>query len=177
MSAKESLTLALRVIGFWVLVSAIGAMTNLVAGLAWVDPTSRSFLISAGFSVIAYAGFAAGLLLFAPAIASWFDRGPTAARPATGAPGLRPRDYYVIGMRLLGVFSILQAIGPAGNLARQALTSRSRFGPEVEWNRAYVVQALSYLACAALLLLGSETVADLFCRSHRESVSSPRGDG
>jgi hypothetical protein len=79
MNAKAITTLALRLMGFWVLFHAVAAMVNLVALLSWSSTTGAGpqresgLLIASGFALVAYASFAAGLLLFAPAIASWFS--------------------------------------------------------------------------------------------------------
>jgi hypothetical protein len=89
MNAKAIMTLGLRLMGFWLLFHAVSAMVNLEAILSWSSAPGggprgeTGLVIASGFALIAYASFAAGLLLFAPAIASWF---PTeSASPTPGA--------------------------------------------------------------------------------------------
>src|SRR4051794_15366520 len=102
MNHNSIMTLALRLMGFWVLLTAVAAMVNLVAFLSESSASGArpqgewSVLISSGFALFAYGSFAAGLLLFAPAIASWFST--ESAPPAPVAPN-RPvsvRDVYII---------------------------------------------------------------------------------
>jgi hypothetical protein len=171
MTAKESLTLALRVIGFWVMVSAVPAMAGLVAILGsffGVDPQSQRFLISSGITVVGYATLAAILLLLAPTIASWFYREAAPPGPTARQSALKPKDIYTISARLLGIYSLLHAIEPTGSLVRNLLesTAGQRLSGELTW--AYVVQSVTYMACAAVLILWSEKIAELFSRSHHE---------
>src|SRR5262245_13219600 len=170
MTAKESLTLALRVIGFWVLISAIPAIAGLVAGLGafGADPQSQRLLISSGFTVLGYATLAAFLLLFAPTIASWFYGEASLPGPPARQPALKPEDIYTISAHLLGIYSLLHAVGPTGGLVSNLLESRAGQGFSREFTWAYAVQAVSYLACGAVLILWSEKIAKLFSRSHHE---------
>jgi hypothetical protein len=170
MAAKESLTLALRVMGFWVLISAVAAMAGFVAGLGsfGADPQSQRFLISSGFTVLGYAALAAFLLLFAPTIASWFYGKASPSDPAARQPALKPGDIYTISAHLLGIYSLLHAVGPMGGLVNNLLESRAGQGFSGEFTRAYLVQVVSYLACGAVLILWSEKIAKLFSRSHHE---------
>jgi hypothetical protein len=69
MNAKAIMTLALRLMGFWVLLQTVAAMVNLVAVLSWstapgAGPQGESsLLVASGFALLAYASFAAALLL------------------------------------------------------------------------------------------------------------------
>ena len=108
MNTKAILTLALRLMGFWVLFHAVAAMTHVVAVLSWLSDSSAgpqaqtSMVIASGFALVVYASFAAVLLLFAPVIASWF---PTEPAPAAPERAVTVRDVYIIAARLLGVYS------------------------------------------------------------------------
>ena len=122
MNAKAIMTIALRLMGFWVLIIAVAAMVNLVAILSstmapGAGPKGESiFLVESGFALLAYASFAAALLLFAPTIASWFSAESTASVPATDRP-TTVRDVYIIAVRLLGLYSLVSAV-PAAPEAR-----------------------------------------------------------
>jgi hypothetical protein len=138
----------------------------------------QRFLISAGFTVLAYSALAAALLLFAPVIAGWFDRGSPSPRPIAPAAPLQVRDYYLIAARLLGAYAILHAVAPTAGLVRQLVGPglSSQFAEQLNWS--YVVQAVAYLAASAFLILKADSIADIFCRSHRRAdVPDPGPQG
>jgi hypothetical protein len=138
MNTKAIMTLALRLMGFWVLFSAIAAMVNFAAFLTSSIPSvagpqgELSFLISSGFGIVAYASFAAGLLLFAPAIASWFSTESAPPIPVTTDRPITVRDVYIIAARLLGLYSLLSGVPAAQRLARSILDYRFRCGRTAE---------------------------------------------
>jgi hypothetical protein len=167
--------------GFWVLLQTVGAMVNLAAILSSSSApgagprVETSFLISSGFAFVAYAFFAAGLLLFAPAIASWFSTESAPSVPvATDRPGT-VRDVYIIAARLLGLYSLLSAIPAAQRLARLILDYRFHSGPAGEFTWASLVEASIYLVGGALLILFAAGIADVFSRAHGMSERPKSG--
>jgi len=171
MNAKAIMTMALRLMGFSILCSAVGAMANLVAVLyaslpPGAGPTGQSsLLVEYGFAVLAYASFATALLLFAPTIASWFPAESTASVPATDHP-TTVRDVYIIAARLLGLYCLVSAVPALQRLARYTLDYRSYSGPAGEYTWAGLVEASMYLAGGAFLILFASGIADLFSRAH-----------
>jgi hypothetical protein len=180
MNAKTIMTLALRLMGLWALLHAVAAMVSLVALLSSSSapgggPGESSFLIESGFALLAYASLAAALLLFAPAIASWFPAEPAASPPAaTDRPGT-VRDVYIIAARLLGLYSLVSAVPAAQRLARSILDYRFHSGPAREFTWASLVEASLYLVGGALLIAFSTGIADLFSRAHGMSERPTAG--
>ena len=172
MNAKAIMTLALRLMGFWVLFSAVAAMVNLVAFLSESiasgagQQRDSGVLISSGFALLAFAPFAAGLLLFAPAIASRFS---TESAPPVAVATDRPvtvRDVYIIAARLLGLYSVLSAVPAAQRLARSILDSRFHSGPAWEFTWASLVEVSIYLVGGALLVFFAAGISDVFSKAH-----------
>jgi len=181
MNAKAIMTLGLRLMGFWAMFPAVSAAVNLVAILSWssapggVPRGELGLFIGSGFAIIAYASFAAVLLLFAPAIASWFPN--ESASPTPAAPD-RPgtvRDVYLIAARLLGLYSLLSAVPAAQRLARSILDYRSNSGPAGEFAWAGLVEASIYLVGGALLIFLAPGIADVFSRAHGMSERPREG--
>jgi hypothetical protein len=180
MNAKAIMTLALRLIGFWVLLLAVAAMVHLVALMSsssahGAGQGESSFLIESGFALLAYASFAAALLLFAPAIASWFPTESAASAPvATDRPGT-VRDVYIIAARLLGLNSLVSAVPAAQRLVRSVLDYRFHSGPAGEFTWASLVEASIYLVVGALLIFFAAGIADVFSRAHGMSERPTTG--
>jgi len=172
MNAKVILTLALRLMGFWVLLWAVAQMVSVVAIIsstsatgAWPQGESNS-LIASGFALVAYASFAAVLLLFAPAIATWFSTETAPSAPDAAAHTITVRDVYIIAARLLGLYSLLSAIPGAQRLAQAMLDYRFYSGPAREFTWASFVEASVYLVGGALLIIFAVGIADVFSRAH-----------
>jgi hypothetical protein len=181
MNAKAIMTLALRLMGFWVLLHAVGAMVNLVAVIysLTVPGTGQlgesSLLVESGFALLAYAFFAAALLLFAPAITSWFSAESTASAPeATDRPAT-VRDVYIIAARLLGLYSLVSAVPAAQRLVRSILDYRFHSGPAGEFTWASLVEASIYLVGGARLIFLATGIADIFSRAHGMSERRTTG--
>jgi hypothetical protein len=180
MNARTIMTLALRLMGFWVLLQAVAAAVNLVAILsessaAGAGPGGSIFLAESGFALLAYASLAAAFLLFAPAIASWFP-----AESATSAPGAtdRPgtvRDVYIIAARLLGLYSLVSAVPAAQRLARSLLAERFHSGPAWQFSWASLDEASIYLVGGVLLIVFAAGIADVFARAHGMSERPTAG--
>ncbi len=171
MNAKAIMTIALRLMGFSILFSAVAAMANLVAALyaslppGAGPPGQSSLLVEYGFAVLAYSSFAAALLLFAPTIASWFSAESTASVPATDRP-TTVRDVYIIAARLLGLYSLVSAVPALQRLAQYTLDYKFYSGPAGEYTWAGLVEASMYLAGGAFLIFFASGIADLFSRAH-----------
>jgi hypothetical protein len=181
MNAKAIMTLALRLMGFWVLLHAVAAMVNLVAVLSSstapgaATQGESSLLVASGFALLAYASFAAALLLFAPAIASWLPAESTASAPvATDRPGT-VRDVYIIAARLLGLYSLVSAVPAAQRLVRSILDYRFHSGPAGEFTWASLVEASVYLVGGASLIFLAAGIADVFSRAHGMSERTTPG--
>jgi hypothetical protein len=172
MNAKAIMTLALRLMGFWVLFSAIAAMVNFAAFLTSSIPPvagpqgQLSFLISSGFGIVAYASFAAALLLFAPVIASWFSTESAPTIPVATDRPVTVRDVYIIAARLFGLYSLLAGVPAVQRLARSILDYRFHWGRAEEFIWAELVEASIYLVGAALLVFCAAGIADVFSRAH-----------
>ena len=158
--------------GFWVLFHAVAVMVNLVALLSSSSAPGAgmqgesSLLIASGFALVGYASFAAGLLLFAPGIASWFSTESASSAPAvTDGPGT-VRDVYIIAARLLGLYALLSAVPAAQRLARSILDYRFHSGPAGEFTWASLVEASIYVVGGALLIFLAAGIADVFSRAH-----------
>ena len=180
MNAKTIMTLALRLMGFWGLLHAVAAMVNLVAVLSSsTAPGSglgeSSFLIESGFALLAYASFAAALLLFAPAIASWFPTDTAAAAAVAADRRGHVRDVYIIAARLLGLYSLVSAVPAAQRLVRSILGYRFHSGPAGEFTWSGLVEASIYLVCGVLLIFFAAGIADVFSRAHGMSERPTRG--
>src|SRR3954451_453660 len=171
MNAKAIMTIALRLMGFSILCSAVGAMANLVAvlytplPLGAGPPGQSTLLVEYGFALLAYASFAAALLLFASTIASWFSAESTASVPATDRP-TTVRDVYIIAARVLGLYSLVSAVPALQRLARYTLDYKFSSGPAGEYTWAGLVEASMYLAGGAFLIFFASGIADLFSRAH-----------
>jgi hypothetical protein len=171
MNAKAIMTIALRLMGFWILFVAVAAMVNLVTILyASLPPGAgslgqSSLLVENGFALLANASLAAALLLFAPAIASWFSAESTASVPVTDRP-TTVRDVYIIAARLLGIYSLVSAVPALQRLARYTLDYKFNSGPAGEYIWAGLVEASMYLAGGAFLIFFASGIAALFSRAH-----------
>jgi hypothetical protein len=181
MNTKAIMTLALRLMGFWVMFSAVTAMVNFAAFLTSSIPPvagpqgELSFLISSGFGLVAYASFAAGLLLFAPAIASWFSTESETSIPVATNRPVAVRDIYIIAARLLGLYSLLCGVPATQRLARLMLDYRFHWGRAGEFIWASLVDALIYLVGGALLIYCAAGIADVFSRAHGMSERPTAG--
>ena len=172
MNAKAIMTLALRLMGFWVLFSAVAAMVNFAAFLTSSIPPvagprgELSFLISSGFGIVAYASFAAVLLLFAPAVASWFSTESAPLIPVATDRPVAVRDVYIIAARLLGLNSLLSGVPAAQRLAQLILDYRFHWGRAGEFIWTSFVEASIYLVGGALFIFCAAGIADVFLRAH-----------
>jgi hypothetical protein len=181
MNAKAIMTLGLRLMGFWVMFHTVGTMVDLVAILSSSSAPGGApqgefgFFIASRFALVVYASFAAGLLLFAPAIASWSPTESTSPAPAAPARPGTVRDVYLIASRLLGLYSLLSAVPAAQRLARSILDYRFNSGPAGEFARAGLVEASIYLVGGALLILLAPGIADVFSRAHGMSERPREG--
>ncbi|WP_237722912.1 hypothetical protein [Singulisphaera acidiphila] len=165
------MTLALRLMGFWVLLQALAEMVNLVAFLSlpgapgeWSQ--EKSVLISGGFGLLAYASFAAGLLLFAPAIASRFSSASAPSVPVATSRPVAVRDVYIIAARLLGLYSLLSAVPAVRRLAGSVLDYMFHSWTQGESAWSSLAEASSYLVGGALLIFFAAGIADVFSRTH-----------
>jgi hypothetical protein len=155
--------------GFWVMLSAVAAMINLVAVLSWSGQagvgtqSQMSVLIASGFALIAYASLAAALLLYAPAIASWFPDEPA---PATPEHAASVRDVYIIAARVLGLYSLIHALTGARRLVQVLLDDHFGSGPAAEFRWEALAEACVYLVAGALLIIFATGIADGFSRAH-----------
>ena len=113
-----------------------------------------------------YASFAAGLLLFAPAIASWFPTESAASIPVSTDRPVGVRDVYIIAARLLGLYSLLSGVPAAQRLAQLILDYRFQWGRAGEFIWSELIQASIYLVGAALLIFSAAGIADVFSRAH-----------
>lgn len=172
MNEKSIMTLSLRLAGCWVLLQALAEMVNLVAFLSLsISPGAgpqldRSVLISGGFALLAYASFAAGLLLFAPTIASWLSPASDASVPAATSRPVAVRDVYIIAARLLGIYSLLSAVPAVKRLAGSTLDYIFHSWTQAESAWSSLAEASSYLVGGALLIFLAPGIADVFSRAH-----------
>lgn len=172
MNEKSIMTLSLRLTGCWVLLSALAQMVDLVAFLSLSissdagSQLNRSVLISGGFGLLAYASFAAGLLLFAPTIASWGSPASDPSAPVATSRPVAVRDVYIIAARLLGIYSLLSAVPAVKRLAGSALDFLFHSWTQAESARSSLAEASSYLVGGALLIFFAAGIADVFSRAH-----------
>ena len=175
MNEKAIMTLALRLMGFWVLFQAVAAMVNLVAFLTINSSPNApatglqgglGFLIASGFALLAYASFAAGLLLFAPTIASLFSIESAISAPVATSRPVAVRDVYIIAARLLGLHALLSGVPAAQRLVRSILDFRFHSGPAGEFTWSSLAEASIYLVGGALLIFFAAGIADVFSRAH-----------
>jgi hypothetical protein len=174
MNARDWLTLALRFLGFWVLISAVASMALLVTSLSspGTMPVFGESLLVVGITLIAYASLAAVLLLFASSIAGRFAWDRTAEDG--GAPsGMALVDVYQVGARALGVFCVISAVHPAGSFLWGLASARLSGEGMVRLNWGYLLEVVMYLGVAAFLIFRSDVVARLSVSSHRRAVSIP----
>ncbi len=178
MNAKAIMTLALRLLGFWVLLPTLYAMTSIVGLLSWLGGTDTltqaeqpvwNQIITSGFALFFFATFASILLLFAPAIAS---RSSTESAPAAPECSVRVRDVYIIAPRELGLYSLLSAVPAAQTLTRSMLDHWFDSGSPGWPIGPSLVGVSIYLAGGALLIFGSVGIADVFSRAHGMSDRS-----
>lgn len=179
MTPRDVFTMVLRALGF---LAALRLVTYVVAvyGMAEVllsgAPAGSTFYPGAawsggdfGFAValaaqIGLHALIAGLLIFAaPRISAFFYRGTDATEEAAARKPLTIAHYYRIGVQLLGLYSLLRAIGPMARLLAQV----PRGDGIPLWDQIVIpdlLQAVLYLAAAAYLVLGSRGLARLLAR-------------
>ena len=167
MNSKTIMTLMLRLMGFWILFHAIGVMVNLVAVLNWsstpgVQSNTRD-IISGGFAIIAYASFAAALLLFAAPIALLFRVEPDST---WASDRITVRDIYLIVARIMGIYSLLSAVPAAQKLVKYTFDSKWQRGLADELAWASLVELCLYVAAGAFLILKASAIATVFAREH-----------
>lgn len=168
MTAHQLLTLALRVVGFWVLIEAVGSTASTVAMISTPAEWANTYVVILfSVSALSYCSIAALFLLFAPAIASWFYGREDAMASQLTASAIGPHDVYQIAARLLGILSCLSAIEPASRIAPELFVPRfwEQFSSG-SWPWAYVVQTISHIVVGVFLITKAHSVADLFARSH-----------
>ena len=173
MNARDLLTLSLRILGFWVMISAVGSMASLVASLSSGSfPQAGEILLAAGIPVIAYSTMAAVLLLFASPIARLFawDRAPEGG---AGSPDLSLTDVYQVVARALGVYCVISAVRPASSFFWGLAGTRYAMGMSGELNWGHLLEVVMYLGVAAFLILRSDVVARLSISSHRRAPATP----
>jgi hypothetical protein len=165
MTPRTILILALRVLGFWCLVSAIVGISSAAATAfqyAVVLPSVRgfrsgytpdySYAMIAGFvQPVIYFALAAILGLCAPGIASFYYRAdePPGARTAGG--GVALMHVYRIVIQGLGVFTCLRAVSPIARILiglGNPGGSRQLFPHEL----ATMLEVVLYVACGAILI-------------------------
>ena len=158
MSERAIMTLALRLMGFWFLLHAVADMVNFVAFVSVSSAPGggaqgqTSIIISSGFSLLAYASFASGLLLFAPTIASLFSTESAFSAPVATDRPVAVRDVYIIAARLSGLYSLLSGVPAAQRLVRSILDFRFHSGPAAEFAWSSLAEASIYLVGGALLI-------------------------
>jgi hypothetical protein len=157
MTPREMLALALRVLGFWVLIYAVGNMAWLVATFTRGGASSWEF-VSPVIGILGYSAVTACFLLFAPWIASWFY-GQEAVRPTSGVTA---GEIYEISAKLLGVYSFLSAIPSASKILVELIAPSAWL---VRWeniNRQAVIEFTAYFIAGVLLIVGSKRIRAMF---------------
>lgn len=163
MPARDWFTLALRVLGIWLLIQTVQHVVPLAYLLSEYGPFRTGFLGMGGAfgafdwsyiifyaaQVTVHTGFGLGLLMYGPLIARRFY---PADESTAAAPGASADDLYRIGCRLLGIYSFLLAVPPVARMA----------GGGVDPDE--VVRGGLYLAMAALLLLGAKRIGAILSR-------------
>ncbi len=173
MNDRDWLTLALRTLGFWVLISAVGSTASLVLAVWGFDQRFRGdYILGTGLPVVAYSLLSAGLLLFASSIAGWFEAGK-AHRELAPAGRIELVDVYQVVARALGVFCVISAIRPASLFAWQLLQRGSSSSSPEGLNWGIAIEALAYLGVAASLILRADAIARVSLNSHRRDATAP----
>ncbi len=167
MNPRTIMTLALRLIGFWILFHSIGAMVNLVAFINWssapgIQGDSNS-VIAAGFGVLLHASAAAVLLLFAAPIASLF---PDVPNSAGVSELITIRDIYLVAVRILGIYALLSAAPAAQQLVKSMLDYKRPHGLAAEIAWASLLEVCLYAGGGALLISGASAIANVFSKAH-----------
>lgn len=161
MTALDLLTLALRVIGFWVLLSTVESTALAVAMLSTGPGVRTGLVVELGAVAFSRAALAAFLLLFAPAIASRFYR------DVLGTPlPIDPKQGYELAARILGLFSLISAIHPASTIGTRLF--EPGFLDELlspgSWYWAYLIEAVSYVLLGVLLVGWAPRIVAPFAR-------------
>lgn len=186
MTAKDLFTVALRIIGIYFAVVgvgtlpvAIGTLTSLAGG-APVGPVEYPKWWSVAISLppVIYCVAAIFLLVFAPRISAvlYADE---ARHDALKASSVNRADLYQIGVQLLGIYGLFQAIPAFANLAA-ALTSDTGRQWILTVNRTETIQGILYLAMSLYLIVGAKQIARWIAKlrefpvndGHRASIHS-----
>jgi hypothetical protein len=166
MTARDLFTLALRVIGFWELISAVESTAFTVAMFSAGGNSRIGLVVELGITAFARAAAAAALMLCAPAVAGRFYRKEHGTLLAMDS-----REVYRIAARILGLFSFIAAIYPASSIATGLIVPDYWDWSAESWQWAYIVQSTLYLACGVMLAIGASKIAALFASSHALSSS------
>jgi len=171
MTARDVLTLALRVMGFWAIIRAVGQLGYAVAAVYYLldrmqeagnwseNMEAPAYLIVSGLvQPVAACCFGLLLLLFALRISGLFYGRAAASRPDPKAVPWDPTDVYRVGVQLMGIYAFLLAIPP---LVKNVtwLFSRDKLRPVGAHEIAGIIEGGLYLACCVVLVYGSRNVA------------------
>ena len=167
MTPRALLTVALRVMGLWFLLTGVVAVAYSLAAVSWPDEArvASGLPLNPYPTVIAQVVYSlyGGVLLFcAPSIASWFCKPDQSNAAPGGTASLSAGSAFQISLRLLGIYVFVSAIDPVGRVVANLLKT-SVWQVELERiNRVDVIHAVLYLLVAAFLFFGSRRIIAWF---------------
>lgn len=176
MSTRLLLEVAIRVLGIWMVFSAITGATSIAVGylpFLWSYPVVglAESLIGSGLAVVVHSGVGAVAVWCAPWIAARFY--PARSEDAQLLFKVGPGDVYRVACFVLGVYLLADAAEPAARLAMfsmqgSVLTANSGRGI------ADLIAATVHLAAGTLLVFGSRWIGDIISHLRYDPDTIPR---
>ena len=172
MTARDLLTLALRVMGFWVIIRALGLLDyaclvvfsvfdtpEVPAGVSYATDAPLYMIVTALADPVITGCLGILLLLFAPRMSARFYPTTAASSSDTNVVAWKVADVYRVGVQLMGIYALLLAI-PLLVRDTSWLFSRDRLEPVTAHGISGMITGGLYLACSVVLVYGSRNVAE-----------------
>jgi hypothetical protein len=166
MKPRDLFILALRVVGIWTLVNALGTLpvaaytayqaTEAMRAEDAAQVPSAASLATLWAGPVFYALASCVLLLLAPRIASLFYG--REEQDVTPAVSLSRSDMLAVGLGLLGIYACLLAVPPVADVV--AYTAKDvPFSLLTHYEFVTVVEAALYLGSGCVLIVSAQRIA------------------
>ena len=177
MTARVLFEVALRILGLWILYTAITAMTSMTSWYFAIEPTGAidvtTYLVLTGFFVAVHLALGVTLIGWALGIAARFYPPDSLLSDATNSEPQRrvgPGDIYHTACFVLGVCLLVPGIQSASEFATGAVS----IGWQTNQLAHLAVSAVVYTTSGLLLIFGSRRIANLMSSLQYDPDSIPR---
>ena len=176
MSFRILLEIVLRIMGFWLLLTAIPDLTTtssfFLTALWGPQPNLPNFVLGSVAGIVARLVVGAVLVFWSPAIAARFY--PEDSESPELEVAIGPGDVYRTACFVLGAYLLVSIAPPVGRLLSAAFRGTPLSGSMAGSLAGDLVTAVVYASVGLLLVFGSRRIADMLANLRYDPDTIPR---